>query len=233
MTSLFYDDKSLLAVIVEKLVKIGKEKGLPVIVATTDQSRDDGIEVIASRLGSEVFRGSENDVLDRFIKAADKFNLHKIIRVCGDNPFLLSGEIARLIDDFEACDADYLSYQVNGRPSILTHFGLWTEAVTTEALKKVSELTDDPFYHEHVTNFIYSNHEIFNIRWIVMNDDRFAKKNVRLTIDTVEDFELVSAIYSELQTEKKSIDVNTLFEHLDRHPEITEKMMENIVKNTK
>lgn len=224
---------TLLGVILEKLKVIAEEFSIPVIVATTDNHRDDRIERIAVDMNCLVFRGSENDVLDRFIKAADEFQIEKIIRVCGDNPFLISDEIRLLIQRFEDEDIDYLSYMLNGKPSILTHFGLWTEAVKKQSLKKVSELTLDSFYHEHVTNYLYSNEEFFKIGWILRNDDKFARSDVRLTIDTKEDFELASGIYRHLREKGQSENINALFNYIDRHPDLRSIMKQNIEKNAK
>lgn len=233
MISRFYGEMTLLGVILEKLKVIADEFSIPVIVATTDNHRDDRIERIAFDMNCLVFRGSENDVLDRFIKAADEYQIEKIIRVCGDNPFLISDEIRYLIQKFKDEDLDYLSFKVNGKPSILTHFGLWTEAVKKSALKKITELTKDKFYHEHVTNYLYSNEEFFKIDWILRNDDKFARSDVRLTIDTKEDFELVSGIYRNLREQGLSEDMNALFSYIDRHPDVKSIMKQNIEKNSK
>jgi len=68
-----------------------------IIVATSDADIDDGLALIAKNLGVQVFRGSEANVLDRFIKAAEYCEADTIVRICADNPLIDPGEIDRLI----------------------------------------------------------------------------------------------------------------------------------------
>ena len=230
----FYNDQTLLEVILEKLKKVGEKKGVEVILATTICSKDDELVSLAKNSGVEIIRGSEEDVLSRFILAADQFELHKVIRVCGDNPFILTTEIESLIDKYSGADnVDYMSYRVNGKPSILTHFGLWTEAVDVSALRKVASMTEESLYHEHVTNFIYAHPEIFKLEWIVLNDVRFADENIRLTIDTENDFKLVSQIFQELNAADKEVGFGELHEFVKGRPDMLKMMKSEIEKNSK
>ena len=75
--------------------------------------------------------------MNRFISAAEQYNAQKIIRVCSDNPFLDINSIKKLIETInENPSADYISFNINGIPSIKTHYGFWTEYVTLNTLKK-------------------------------------------------------------------------------------------------
>lgn len=135
----FYQGQSILDLLLEKVKKLG----IPSVLATTVNPSDDRICALAEKHAVPVFRGSENDVLDRFIQAAQQMGFSKIIRVCADNPFLDLAGMQRLITEFNQSDTDYLSFQLaGGKPSILTHFGFWTEAVRLEALEKAQKLTD-------------------------------------------------------------------------------------------
>src|SRR5690606_7826310 len=123
----------------------------------------------------------EENVLKRFIHAGEQYNISNIVRVCADNPFLNIHALKELMHSFETCPVDYLSFKtVYGKPTILTHFGLWSEMMTLSALKEVQMRTNDPFYLEHVTNFIYLNPELFRINLLPI-DDNFANCNVRMT----------------------------------------------------
>ena len=148
----FYNGKSILDLMLEKLSSIN---GTNILVATTTNMKDDAVVNIAKKYNIAYFRGSENDVLNRFISAAEQYNAQKIIRVCSDNPFLDINSIKKLIETInENPSADYISFNINGIPSIKTHYGFWTEYVTLNTLKKIRDLTDEPLYHEHVTNYI-------------------------------------------------------------------------------
>lgn len=230
----FHQKKTLLELMVEKLLQSGLRAGIPVIVATSSVAVDDGIESVAKKCGADVFRGSEEDVLERFIGAAYAFGLDGIIRVCGDNPFLLSGDLDRLIEKFRALKPDYMSFRIHGRPSILTHLGLWAEAVKVSALERVKSETKDAFFHEHVTNYIYTHEDTFNIEWILNNDDRFVMDRIRLTIDTQDDFQLAAIIYADLaKSNKNGGKAEDIFAYLDKHPEMIDIMKRQITGNRK
>ena len=226
----FYQEQSILDLLLEKVKKLG----VPVILATTDNPTDDRICSLAAKHGVPVFRGSENDVLDRFIQAARQFGFSKVIRVCADNPFLDLAGMQTLITEFSKSDADYLSFQLSGnKPSILTHFGFWTEAVRLDALEKAQQLTSEKLYHEHVTNFIYGNPELFNVQFIQADQLVFSRNDIRMTLDTPEDFEIQQKLFATISKENPNFGIPEIVSWLDRHPEILKLMKVEILKNQK
>jgi spore coat polysaccharide biosynthesis protein SpsF len=226
----FYKEQSILDLLLEKVKKLG----VPAVLATTINPSDDRICALAEKHDVPVFRGSENDVLDRFIQAARQFGFSKIIRVCADNPFLDLAGIQTLIAEFSKSDADYLSFQLTGnKPSILTHFGFWTEAVRLEALGKAAELTTERLYHEHVTNFVYGNPELFNVQFIQADPLVFSRIDIRMTLDTPEDFEIQQRIFATISKENPNFGIPEIVSWLDQHPEILDLMKKEILKNQK
>ena len=226
----FYQEQSILDLLLEKVKKLG----FPVVLATTVNPSDDRICTLADTHQVPVFRGSENDVLDRFIQAAQAFGFSKIIRVCADNPFLDIAGIQNLIAEFEKSDTDYLSFQLAGnKPSILTHFGFWTEAVRLDALEKAADLTSEKLYHEHVTNFIYGNQETFKVRFIQADELVFSRTDIRMTLDTPEDFEIQKEIFAAISKENPNFGIPEIISWLDQHPEVLEVMKREILKNQK
>jgi len=226
----FYQEESILDLLLEKV----KKTGIPAVLATTVNPSDDRICAIAENHEVSVFRGSENDVLDRFIQAARHFDFSKIIRVCADNPFLDLNGMQTVINQFENSDADYLSFQLAGnKPSILTHFGFWTEAVRLDALEKAQKLTSEKLYHEHVTNYIYGNPALFNVQFIPADPLVFSRTDIRMTLDTPEDFEIQQRIYASISKENPNFAIPEIISWLDRHPEILEQMKIEILKNQK
>lgn len=191
----FYQGETLLEIIISKLLKITAASNI--ILATSFSQANDVLEKVALAKGIQVFRGDENNVLQRFIDAAEKFKLDKFLRICADNPFLQIDKIQTLAEQFLKSEIDYLSWYINGkRPSIKTHSGFFAEAVSLKALKKVKSLTSDKFYCEHVTNFIYENPDHFKVEWMKLEDSFLDK--IRLTIDTKSDFEIAQEIYGQL-----------------------------------
>lgn len=226
----FFGDQSILDILIGKVKKLN----VPAVLAITENPSDDRICDLAARHDFPVFRGSENDVLDRFIQAARKHSFSKIIRVCADNPFLDPESMKTLITKFEQSDADYLSFQLAGnKPSILTHFGFWTEGVKLSALEKAAQMTSEKLYHEHVTNFVYGNPEFFKVQFIQASPLVFSRTDIRMTLDTPEDFEIQKEIFAQLSTENPNFAIPEIVAWLDRHPEILEIMKNEIRRNQK
>jgi spore coat polysaccharide biosynthesis protein SpsF len=226
----FFQEQSVLDLLLEKV----KKPGIPVVLATTGNPSDERICALAGKHNIPVFRGSENDVLNRFIRAAEKHNFRKIIRVCADNPFLDLAELQTLIDTFNTSDTDYLGFQLDGnRPSILSHFGFWAEAVRYEALEMSAMLTSEALYHEHVTNYIYRNPILFDVQFIQANPLVFSRTDIRMTLDTPEDFEIQKEIFAAISKENSNFGIPEIVSWLDQHPEILELMKKEILKNQK
>ena len=149
---------------------------------------DKEIVAIAEQLGIPSFRGSEQDVLQRFIDAASHFHLDKIIRVCADNPFISIEDLDLLGEMLDAGTEDYVCFKTSqGIPTIKTHYGFWGEGVTLNSLKNVAKWSKEKLDHEHVTIYIYSNPTHFQIKGKFIPIE-IEQSQIRLTIDTIEDF---------------------------------------------
>ena len=226
----FYQDQTILDLLLLKAQKLS----LPVVLATTVNPSDDRIVTLAEKHQIPIFRGSEEDVLDRFIQAAHTHGFDKIIRICADNPFLDLDSLQTLANEFIKTDADYLGFQLAGnKPSILTHFGFWAEAVRLDALERAAAFTPEKLYHEHVTNFIYGNTDLFNIQLIDADPLVFSRHDIRLTLDTYEDFELQRQIYAAISQQNPTFGIREIVHYLDGHPEILDRMQNEIMKNQK
>lgn len=226
----FFSGKSILEILIDRFKK--EAGGIPFVIATTTVPSDDRIEDMAKRANSLVFRGSEENVLQRFIDTAGEFGFEKIIRVCADNPlFDISGTLKLL--DFDKI-SDYAAYKMtNNKPSITTHSGFWGELVTVEALKKINQLTDERIYLEHVTNFIYSNPDLFKIKLLPADAEVFYRDDIRLTVDTKEDFKMVSQIYSLLSEQNQDISVANVLKIIESKPDFLKMMATQIKLNSK
>lgn len=223
----FFKDKSIIDIVIEKLQIFN----IPIILATSMDEANDMLESIAHRHGIKCFRGDENDVLQRFISAAEEFSVDEVIRVCSDNPMLDVYAIQQLLEIADD-KYDYVSFDIGGTPSIKTHFGFWTEYVTLDALKKVAELTSEPNYHEHVTNHIYTHPDIYNIKWISVEEYIICHPAIRTTIDTSEDFNTVQAIYEELVV-TDSVTIQGVIKYAYSHPDVLQRMQSQININSK
>ncbi|MFZ5939986.1 MAG: cytidylyltransferase domain-containing protein [Bacteroidota bacterium] len=227
----FYNGKGILEIILDRL----REKcSLPLVLATTTSASDDRIFNLAGRKGIDCFRGSEDNVLDRFIQTATRFGFERIIRVCADNPFLDAEAIGPLMTLLNSENCDYASYQLpDGTPSILTHFGFWAEATTLNALQRISALTDEKSYLEHVTGFMYRNPDLFNCRFLPVPQHLAVRKDLRFTLDTPDDFRILSRIYAEMLTLQLPLSPGQIVSFVENHPEYLSLMKQQIELNKK
>lgn len=226
----FYNGNGILETILKRLTDT--ELNIPIILATTINSQDDKIEYIAQRNNVKVYRGSEDNVLERFIMAAEKNNIQKIIRICADNPFLDIEAIKFQIKKFKESDVDYWCYCKSDKtPTIITHYGFWTEGVKLETLKRILIKTNNSLYLEHVTNYIYSHTSDFKIHYEQISREIEKVYDIRLTIDTIEDFELSQKIYSTV-INKIPFKSENIVVFVKDHPEWIQ-LMKNEINNNK
>lgn len=228
----FYENKSVLEILLSRLLtKFGKDT---ILVATTDKESDKSISNICKNFNISYYRGSENDVLQRFIDTAEKFKINKIIRICADNVFIDLDALTFLYEEMKHNNFDYVSYMTStGCPSILTHYGFWAEGVSLKALKEVRKITSEIVYHEHVTNYIHSHQENFNCKFFLIPEQIESHKDLRLTLDTLEDFEIQKDIFKELIKNKIDITPCNIIKYLQSHSSYYEIMRRNINLNTK
>lgn len=226
----FYGENTLLETLLSNLRKVG----VKVIVATSINENNDELEVFLKDKGELVYRGSENDVLDRFIKAAEENSIDGIIRICSDNPFMDWNGVAQLVEKSKSSDADYIGFRVNDTPSILTHFGFWGEYVTLDALKRVAATTPEGSpAHEHVTFHVYKHPEEYKCEWIQCSEFLQGRDDIRLTIDTPEDLVNAQQVYAKLKEKNEDFTLQEVIEYLDANPDIKDSMLTNISKNKK
>ena len=227
----FYKGQTLLETLLNNLHKV---EGVRVIVATSENENNDQLEAFLIKNGELVFRGSENDVLDRFIKASEKYNIEGIVRICSDNPFLDWRGVAQLIEKTKTSDADYIGFLINEKPSILTHFGFWGEFVKLSALKRVAATTDEGSpAHEHVTYHVYNHPNEYKCEWITAPEFLQGRNDIRLTIDTQEDLKNALQVYADLKSQNENFTLQDVVAYLDSHEEIKKSMISNIFHNKK
>jgi spore coat polysaccharide biosynthesis protein SpsF len=221
----FFGEKTILEIIIESIQR--NKFGWEIIVATTSNKSDDPIELLCNNMQMKCFRGDENDVLKRFIDAAEFFSIKKIIRVCADNPFLDVDLLNELIAASNRnAISEYIShFTANDVPSIKTHWGIFAEFVTYEALHRVSQLTSEKLYHEHVTNFIYGNPHLFNISKIQMPQWVADEVSIRFTVDTPDDFSIMAELYKKFYP---TFNIEKIVSYVKTQPSIIAEMERNI-----
>ncbi len=161
-----------------------------VLVTTSVSAHDDAIEDLCSWEGWPCFRGSEEDVLDRFFQAAREHGGDPIVRITADCPLIDPGLIDEVVAVFQGGEWDYASNTLEPRTFPR---GLETEVFSFKALQKAWDEDKNPAWREHVTPYIYRNPEDFRLKGVAHEEDL---SDMRWTVDTPEDLELVRRIYA-------------------------------------
>ncbi len=226
----FYGGKTLLETVISNLQKVA---GAKIIVATSVNPNNDELEAFLKERNITVFRGSEDDVISRFIGSAEANNIDGIVRICSDNPFLDWHGVAALIEKAKFSDADYIGYRINNTPSIKTHFGFWGEYVTLAALKRVATTTDEKPAHEHVTIHIYTHPDEYKCEWIECPDFLQGRNDIRLTVDNIEDFENAQEVFKTLHEANPNFGLEEVAKYIDEHAELRNSMKKMIDNNKK
>ena len=128
-----------------------------VVLATTDLSEDDALAALARDTGSEVFRGSRDDVLGRFLGAAERARADLVVRVTGDCPFVCPDLIDQAVEMAAREGADAVG--AAGYPE-----GVTAEVVTRKALERTAQLARAREDREHVTSYLWRNLSRFQTR---------------------------------------------------------------------
>lgn len=183
-----------------------------IIVATTNLPQDDIIENWAKENCINFFRGSVQNVLNRYYEAAKKFDSDLIVRVTADDPF----KDYRIIDHaIETLIENKLDFVCNNNPPTYPE-GLDVEVLTYNCLKKCYENAKSNSQKEHVTQYIHQNLDKFKIKNIISNKNY---SNYRWTIDTSEDYVFVNKIYRILYKQDSIFLTEEIYDLLESNKE--------------
>lgn len=184
--------RPMLHLILERLASSTRLQKL--VVATTQLPQDDAIAELARRGGYPFYRGSENDVLDRYYQAARQQQADVVVRLTADCPFLDGAFLDWCLERFAASRPDYLDTNL----SRTFPLGLSVEVFSFAALEAAWKEDSDPARREHVTPFIKQHPERFRLEHLRSAENY---SSMRCTVDTPEDMALAREIYRRLGNE--------------------------------
>jgi spore coat polysaccharide biosynthesis protein SpsF len=177
--------KPLIARVMERLTAC--RAGVNILACPDDDASRAAFEPLARAAGFEVFCGSKLDVLGRFCAAIKFFALDGgIIRATGDNPFVFADAARALVREAAALDADYAAFA--GLP-----YGAGVEVVSARALLRAGEAAATEAEREHVCPYLYGHPELFTLHRPLC-PRKWRAPNVRLTVDTPEDYRHASEL---------------------------------------
>jgi spore coat polysaccharide biosynthesis protein SpsF len=185
------------------------------ILATTESPADDPVAGIGTRCGVRVFRGSETDVLGRFIGALKGDPADIVVRHTADDPLLDPAVIDTVIGHYLRGGCDYASNIIERSwPR-----GLDTEVLSREALVRSHREAQRPEDFEHVTIHVRTHSELFRLRNVKALPQE-TWPDLRLCIDTKEEQELLEGIFEALYVPGKTLRVGCVIDWLHEHPHV-------------
>ena len=156
-----------------------------VIFALPDTPQDNLLENFLNSIGASTIRGSESDLVSRFIKASKKTAADYIVRVCADNPLICPSEIDRLIVFYNNEKCDYAYNHIpkdNSYPD-----GLGAEICTMKLLEEINKKASTAEHREHLFNYIWDNHTDYKIKTFIAPEE-LAYPKLKLDLDPFEDY---------------------------------------------
>jgi glutamate-1-semialdehyde 2,1-aminomutase len=170
------------------LARLSRSKEIDkIIVATSIDPRNVSLVKCVTKLGYDCERGSEDDVLDRYLQAAQKHQADIVVRITGDCPLIDPDLVDHTIRKFREGDFDYVS---NSYPPSYPD-GLDVEVFSIAALKRASEESTNPSDREHVTPFLRTP-DLFRQGTTSGSEDL---SGLRWTVDEPADFKVISAVF--------------------------------------
>ena len=201
-------------IILQLLQRLRKSNRLDDIILCTSTHSDDNVLLeLASENGFKSFAGSEDDVIHRFIYVGEREGADIIVRITGDNPLTDPGLIDIMVESHLNSGADYT--RMDNLP-----IGVTAEVITFKALRRAFELAENTKYSEYMTLYFMENPTIFDLN-ILQADPGNDRPQYRLTVDYVEDYCLMKAIFTQFIS-SEWFSIKDVIEFLDNNPSIIE-----------
>lgn len=206
------ENKSLLWHVINR-VKMSKYIK-DVVIATSDNKKDNAVEEFAKKYNFNFFRGSEEDCLDRYYRTAKKFKADVIVRITADCPLICPEIIDKVISEYLKGSYDYVTNML-----FYTYpDGCDVEVFSFRALKKAWQECKDIVDREHVSPYI-RNSGRFKIK-NVENEKPVDPSEYKWSVDRIEDLKFVREVYKYLYKENKVFSYKDIMNLLKRHPEL-------------
>ena len=202
-----------ISVLQQVIRRVSKSKLVDeVIVATSINNEDLEIVNVAKKENVPYYCGSLNNVLERYYNAAVQNDLDVVVRITSDCPCVDSNVIDKVVQNHLDLNADYTSN------SLKESFprGIDVEVINFDVLKRVYVEASYNYEKEHVTPFIYKSHpDEFNINSYIENDDY---SNIRITLDTPQDYSLLCCVYDNLYYENNFFTLEDILDLFNKKP---------------
>jgi len=193
------------------VIERAKKLEMPVIVATTKRELDDPIIEISEKLDVKTFRGSTNDLFERYYQCAKQFQIKNIFRITADSPLLDPRQSSKVVTELHSKKYDYVKMGTS------FPIGTGIEGFTFKALEKAHKESKNSFEHEHVTIFFKEPKNNFKIKII---ESEFKIVGKHWTIENPNDIKFIREIFSSIN--KEFFFTEEIFELLKTKPHLNE-----------
>jgi spore coat polysaccharide biosynthesis protein SpsF len=200
-------NKPILSYLIDRL-KIIQPK-YKIILAIPESENNLELEKIASELGILCFKGSENNVMQRVLHAAEYYDIDIVCEITGDCPLIDPALVSDAITFFLENNFEYISSGRTGIPD-----GMGVQIFLTNTLRRSYELAFEADHFEHVTLHINENPDLFRIHYLETADN-LKRSDLRLTLDTEDDFKLLGEIIEHFLPEKPFFNLVEILDYLD------------------
>ncbi|MFH0837074.1 MAG: hypothetical protein V1870_03010 [Candidatus Aenigmatarchaeota archaeon] len=211
------EDQTITEHLIDRL-KLCKKGEL--ILCTSINKQDDPLIEVAKKKGIKWFRGSEENIIDRFLRCAEQEGADIVVRTTGDNIFTDPFLIDRAIEYHIAKKADYTI--VDGSPD------LKAEVISINALRKLEEIAINPEKSEYLTLY-------FRVPGLFKTESMMVgpglRRSYRLTVDEQGDLDLVKEIFKKLYKKGQYMKSEDIIRFLDSHRELLELNKKAIVRD--
>lgn len=191
------------------------EKLNEIVIASTFDSKNDVLEAFADDNNINFFRGSEEDVLQRYLDGAEKYNIDLIVRITSDCPLIDPNIVDCVINEHIDSNAHYTSNtQQRSFPR-----GLDVEVFSRDSLLRIDRLAIKKYQREHVTPFFYENPSEFKLN-NVTTEGKIRQPYLRLCVDTEEDLKFVREVFKRLYKPPDIIKIEDIIDLIEKEPEL-------------
>jgi glutamate-1-semialdehyde aminotransferase/spore coat polysaccharide biosynthesis protein SpsF (cytidylyltransferase family) len=220
--------KTMIEHIIDRCYRTKKVNQI-ILNTTVNYSDDKLINVLEDKNLLEylsVYRGSENNILERTYQAALMARADIIVRVMANTPFIDPKIIDEVINFFQESDYDYV--YLNDKHSFPCGFGF--DIFSMSALKRVYMEAKDPYHLEHISSYILNHKELYHsfmysIHNSSINFDETDYPNIdfrklTLNINIFQDWEYVKRLYTTIYDKKPNFNINDVLIFLNKHPNL-------------
>ncbi len=211
-------DKALLEIIV---CRLQKSKFIDqIIIATSVNKDDDPLAKFATDKGIDCVRGSEENVLSRYLLVYQKYNFDYLVQICGDSPLIDIDFLDFWYRAYLQSKCDFLYFY-----PLKKHYLGGFDIISKNGLVKILDQSQSQIAQQYIIGFVYQFPELFDIVKKPLPNSYYLPeslqdRNIRLSVDTLEDVHFFEALYQFLDIDLCDISSQDFIRALLRKPEL-------------